>query len=118
MGSTLSNDVVIATANRPDPLCACIRSLRAQTSRCHTVIVIDSSDNADSEQMLSAFPQDNNPAILYIHTSVRSAAVQRNIGIQASKADIVFFLDDDVLLESTFVEELLLVFSDDQEQLI
>jgi GT2 family glycosyltransferase len=57
------------------------------------VIIIDSSDLGSQSQNLQTISR-----ISYVITDVKSAAIQRNIGIDLiGPSDYVFFLDDDVI---------------------
>lgn len=97
--------VIIPTRNRLHELCNLLESLRRQESTLNQIVVIDSSDNTDCSKLCSDLPL----SIEYIHTDIRSAAIQRNIGISQISENIthVAFLDDDVLIESNYFSELI-----------
>jgi GT2 family glycosyltransferase len=64
------------------------------------LIIVDSSDDDQLSDDLGQIPQIN-----YVKTKIRSAAVQRNIGLdQITDSKYVFFLDDDVAPQSTYFE--------------
>ena len=72
-----------------------------QLSPQDELIIIDSSDIDFVSQNLSL-----NPRLKYVTTGIRSAAVQRNIGLdQITDSRYVFFLDDDVAPDSTYFEK-------------
>ena len=92
--------VVIPTRNRPTDLTNLLSCLEDQEGLINQVIIIDSSDNNDSERIC----RQSKLPLEYNHTDVKSAAIQRNIGI--SKVDFktthVGFLDDDVRIEPDY----------------
>jgi GT2 family glycosyltransferase len=65
------------------------------------LIIVDSSDDDYLSDDLT-----NTPNVKYSKTKIRSAAVQRNIGLdQIGDSSHVFFLDDDVAPESNYFEK-------------
>jgi len=111
--SSLRIQVVIATRNRSEPLRECLLSLNQQTLLPHDVVVVDSSDQPDSRSVVEALQPSARFALHYVPTNVRSAARQRNLGAAYLDSDLVFFLDDDVVLEPDFVREIVRVFEND-----
>lgn len=105
--------IIIATRNRPEPLKVTLESILTQSRLPSEIVIVDSSDGEDSRQVI----EDMRPAapfpLVYEHSSIRSAARQRNRGVQICREEIVLFLDDDVILERVFLEELLRGFSED-----
>jgi GT2 family glycosyltransferase len=88
---------VVATKDRPEELRRLWRSLCSQNQLPGEVVIVDSSARpfplADLEPV---------PVVLrYLRTEVASATRQRNLGLDAAgpDADLVGFLDDDVVLE-------------------
>ena len=65
------------------------------------LIIVDSSDSALLSEHLKSTPQ-----IKYLITEIRSAAVQRNIGLEyIGDSKYTFFLDDDVMPNSDYFEK-------------
>lgn len=116
--SSLRSQVVIATRNRPGPLRDCLCSLNRQTLLPHDVIVVDSSDVMETRRAVDDLRSSVAFRLHYIHTEIRSAARQRNLGAKLVESDLVFFLDDDVVLEPDFIREIIRVFENDTEGLI
>ena len=106
---------VIATRNRPEPLRRCLQSIETQALAPQEVVVVDSSDNDATESVVGEFAASPSIRFRYEHTAVRSAAQQRNIGARLIDSDIVFFLDDDVALESKFFAAIVTLFEGDPE---
>jgi len=108
--------VVVPTRNRRDLLSGLIENL----SECNNpsrlwVIVVDSSDSSESLKSTSF------GAFTYIHTDIKSAAQQRNIGIDfllkndVNNISIVSFLDDDVRVSVDYFDQIHdAIFSDDE----
>ena len=96
-GDPRSVTVVVPTKNAARTLAACLRSLRAQTYPCHIVVVDNKSTDTTAEiakQMAG---------LVLTWGPERSA--QRNYGARSSPADIVGFIDADMVLEPRVVEE-------------
>jgi GT2 family glycosyltransferase len=102
-----SSAFIVATRNRPDELLVTIESLVAQTVLPAELCIVDSSDEtpvrAKIEELCSAvgLPLD------YHHPAPRGLTIQRNIGIERTIGDPVFFIDDDVFLAPDCHEEIL-----------
>jgi GT2 family glycosyltransferase len=96
---------VVATKDRPEELARMWRSLLAQTRPPRQVVIVDAGTGP---LPMEASASDG---IVLRHVRVRfaSAAGQRNLGLAAvdPAADLIGFLDDDVVLETTAVEEML-----------
>jgi GT2 family glycosyltransferase len=72
-----------------------------QLSQGDELIIVDSSDDDYISDDLILMPY-----VKYLKTKVRSAAVQRNIGLdQITDSSHVFFLDDDVAPEANYFDE-------------
>ena len=96
--------VIIPTRNRKISLLQVLDSLDEQTYTPNLVIIIDSSDeelDIDSH----FYP---NLEIKLISTNIKSAAVQRNIGLDELRGEegFVAFLDDDTFPSKLYLEQL------------
>ena len=89
--------VVVPTRNAARTLAACLRSLRAQTHPCRTVVV----DNGSTDGT-RAIAEAGADVVLDIGPE-RSA--QRNHGARSFPAEIVGFVDADMVLQPTVVAE-------------
>lgn len=97
--------VVIPTRNRPELLKRLLIALQNQNLRANQIIVVDSSDK------LLRLSQENRaipPVTTFVYTEIRSAAIQRNIGIEhvSHNCEYLFFLDDDVLPQPDYFEKM------------
>jgi len=102
----LTSSVIICTRNRRDDLIVCLQSIAIQTVRPTQLIIVDSSDTPvktdASVALICAQMQRNNTQVITLHTAP-GLPFQRNKGIAQAQADIVYFFDDDVQLESTYL---------------
>jgi glycosyltransferase involved in cell wall biosynthesis len=95
--------VVIPTRNRPILLLQILGDLDQQTLKPNYVIVVDSSDNF---QALNPLCYRFN--LIHVKENIPSAANQRNIGMSFANELTTFlcFLDDDVRIQSDYLEQL------------
>jgi len=103
MKNEVKFSVVIPTRNRDASLRNLLNKIIEQTSQPDEIIIVDSSEISQSSYEII------NKSIKYLHTTEKSAARQRNIGIISVKQDIqvLFFLDDDTNPNSTYFEDML-----------
>ena len=85
--------VIIPTRNRPELLFRLINVLTTILKIDYEIIVVDSSDSD------KCFPERYHESKIKYHvTNIRSAAAQRNIGLELRAiSKYTFFLDDDVI---------------------
>jgi glycosyltransferase involved in cell wall biosynthesis len=103
MKNEVKFSVVIPTRNRSVPLINLLNRIINQSLLPYEIIIVDSSEIKQSTY------EDIDESIRYIHTSEKSAARQRNIGMSHVKEEtqILFFLDDDTNPNSTYFESML-----------
>jgi len=122
ISNALSVCVIIPTKNRPHDLQLATRSLFAQTLTAGSLVIIDqSADDASKllvESELANALKRSGPGwnLQYIRdSSISGAAAARNRAMETADGDIWLFLDDDVVLETDFVEKLLATYRDHRE---
>jgi GT2 family glycosyltransferase len=101
---SLSVAIVVPTRNRHELVESLLENLNSLDCSPSQIIIIDSSDEpAPSIMARSA----NN--IVYRHVQIRSAAVQRNIGMLLieKETEFVCFLDDDVIVPTDYLSTLI-----------
>ena len=111
MNSQIS--IYIPAFNAESTIRVCLNSILAQTLKPFEILVIDNSDNSYAEKTInnleSQFKKQN--VFLYcFQNSINSGAIARNLGASKAKGDLIAFLDDDVLLDPNYYEEIEKVF--------
>ena len=100
--------VIICTKNRPDDLEITLRSLVCQSISPDRLVIIDDGDAEESRQIRAITDSLWEGRIIHIRPEPRSSGLPsaRNLGIRSvqDQAGIVLFLDDDVVLEETYLE--------------
>ncbi|TRX04560.1 glycosyltransferase family 2 protein [Flavobacterium gawalongense] len=100
--------LIICTYLRPQPLLQLLQSVRKQTLYPDEILIVDGSTNPENEIAL----QENhfvNLSYFLVPPTHRGLTKQRNYGIErvGNDVEIVCFLDDDTVLESDYLEQLL-----------
>jgi len=111
-GSSTSSlvSVIIPTRDRSEVLRKCLACVFAQEYEHFEVIVVDNSvRQADTQRVVQQFP-----GIRYIREDPARAnpAHMRNVGIAASRGEILAFIDDDSLVFPGWMEALAVALSD------
>lgn len=97
---------IIPTANRAVVLQKTLESLALQEIQPAEIIIIDASDDGETEKMCNVSIPGLGSSITYKRAHQKGAACQRNQGLEENKNSFVFFLDDDIILEKGCVERL------------
>jgi glycosyltransferase involved in cell wall biosynthesis len=103
--------IIVPTRNRPDQIGPCVESILANSHPSMELIVVDQSDTRESESALKAFRQDTR--LRYVVSSTRGAARARNVGIEASNADLIGFTDDDCRVPTDWVARIAELFNNE-----
>jgi GT2 family glycosyltransferase len=84
--------VLIITLNRPDCMQRCLECLHVQTPAPDQIIVVDSSPDDRTKEVVARFPE-----VLYLRNpnGFGRMTASRNLGIRSATGDILAFLDDD-----------------------
>ena len=100
--------VVISTCNRCVSLAATLEALRRQiTPGLHfEVIVVDNNSSDRTPEIVKQFQADERHLFRYIFERRQGVSYGRNAGIQASRAPIVAFTDDDNCADADWVARL------------
>ena len=93
--------VIIPTKNRAEDLELTISSLLLQTRMADELIIVDQSR---TQSVLKTSPL---PLKYIYNPQITGASQARNEGMKQATGDIWLFLDDDVLLEPDFIEQIL-----------
>ena len=100
--------LIICTYNRPKPLLLLLQSVQEQTIYPNEILIIDGSENNETETILKQNPFENVNYFL-VSSQDRGLTRQRNFGIErvVIESEIVCFLDDDTVLEHNYFEEII-----------
>lgn len=98
---------IVVTYQRPEELKNCLVCLIEQTCPPSEIIVVDngSSINNLSKEVCDFYSCDI--VIKYISNENNSLPVGRNLGVKNSLGEYILLVDDDVILESRYIEKLL-----------
>lgn len=114
LGHSLRVSAIIPTKHRPAELCATVESLLRQTVPAGELVVVDQSETDASaraiEGLFASAPPDVSARVHLSYVSdpeITGLAQARNRGMEAAQGDVCLFLDDDVVLEPNFLEELI-----------
>lgn len=111
--SLVTSSIVVCTRNRLDDIIRFFDSVAVQTVLPNELIVVDSSDTPLNEHphFISKFNNAvfKNSVLKYEHAKP-GLTYQRNIGVKLSQSDIIYFFDDDVVLNPGYIQEMNQVF--------
>jgi GT2 family glycosyltransferase len=107
MTRPLTISAAICTRNRPAQLARALDSLLAQSTAPAEIIVVDNAPSDDSTARLLA---ERFPGVRYLPEPVPGLDFARNRALHASTADLVAFLDDDVVADRDWSRTLKQVF--------
>src|SRR4051794_40874330 len=97
---------VIATRNRAIALEKTLQSLGSQSALPIEILVIDSSDNAESESVCKKAFMAFGSRVKWRAAAKAGAATQRNEGVANATQPFIWFFDDDILFEPNSVGRL------------
>ena len=100
--------VVICTYNRPLMLAATVRSCLADATRRGTpyeIVIADNSRDGHADALVTALIGGAVP-VHAVRAGPPNISIARNAGIAASKAPLVAFLDDDLVVEPGWLDAL------------
>src|SRR5438270_5861315 len=95
--------IIIITRNRAFLLRHCVERVLSQPYPHKEVIVVDSSSNDESEQMVARYPE---VISVRLHGQRNNMPQARNAGIAISSGDILAFIDDDSMIEQDWLAAL------------
>nr|WP_315255394.1 glycosyltransferase family 2 protein [uncultured Flavobacterium sp.] len=100
--------LIVCTYMRPEPLLKLLQSVQEQTLYPNEILIIDGSTNQETELVLKQNHFDN-LHYFAVQPEHRGLTKQRNLGISKVNlsSEIVCFLDDDIVLEKDYFEQLL-----------
>ncbi|MFO1486253.1 MAG: glycosyltransferase [Verrucomicrobiaceae bacterium] len=98
---TMAASAVIPTRHRPQVMARTLESLLGQERRPAELIVVDASQDDETQRVMEAFAgkTTGGMAVTWMRAETAGAAAQRNQGVAAATQPVIWFLDDDILLE-------------------
>ncbi len=97
-----SLSIIICTKDRLEDLLKCLDSIKKQTLFPYELIIVDAS----TKDFQAEIKKLVHPSIRFQYlSSPPGLTKQRNIGIHASNGNILFFFDDDVILDPCYLEK-------------
>ncbi len=90
--------VIIPTLRRPDSLERALRSVFAQTGSLHrvaAVVVVDNDPQGSAASLIERLRAEAPVPLTYAHAPLPGVATARNVGLSATDAPLIAFLDDD-----------------------
>ena len=105
MGENLIISIIICTKNRPSDFSITLDSICKQNYKPNYIVVVDDSDDNETREIVDRYSD-----IIYFHSPTPNSGLSaaRNAGLRyvPNETEIVLFLDDDVTLDTHYVEEL------------
>ncbi len=108
-------DVVVPVRDGARYLPACLDSVLAQTRAVDNIFVVDDGSVDESPAIVTAYAK-RDPRVRLIRTEPRGLPHARNVGIKASSATFVAFVDSDDIWRPEKVERQMAVFEAAPEQ--
>ena len=97
---------IVATKDRSGILKRTVHSLAGQSHLPSELIIVDASGDEETRKLCALQLGELNFGVLYVKADVAGAASQRVLGLKHASESVVWFLDDDVILEDGVVERL------------
>jgi GT2 family glycosyltransferase len=102
--------IIIITCNRPFLLQHCIDRVLSQSHPHKEIIVVDSSSNNESEQVVAQYPEVISVRLRGQRNNMPQA---RNAGIAISSGNILAFIDDDSMIQDGWLTAVINAYHDE-----
>jgi len=105
--------IIIPTKNRSKDLEGLLKLLFGQTTLSKEIIVVDDSTNEKTKELVGDIRKKfvvKGVEIKYVRGMGGGIAQARNIGFSHSTGEICLFLDDDIIINTRYIEEILKVY--------
>lgn len=121
-GSSMALDdcsLVIATYQRPRETTTLLTAISGLPDQPAEIVIVDGSEGTDTEAAVRRWSKDRGLsfALVYVR-SPKGLTRQRNVGIDISRGQYVFFLDDDCLPLPGYFSSMRKVFVEDRSKQI
>jgi len=107
--------VVIPTLNRKKELLKAIDSILHQSLLPFEIIIVDQSTDDSAYMLIKDLLQKNNSSLnlIYIHRrNLKGLVHAKKIGLEASNTDYICYLEDDIILTPSFLDNITIPFND------
>ena len=98
--------IIVATRDRPESLAVCLNSLLALHYPQYEIIVVDNAPGTNATADLVQKLAHGTPHIHYVREDHPGLASAHNRGIMAARGEILAFTDDDVVVDSYWLVNL------------
>ena len=107
---SVSTSFIIPTKNRITDLIKTIKSINKQNILPNELLIIDQSFNNCESRIKSVLK--NKVKLKYYHeVEIKSLTQAKNFALKKASGDIIFFLEDDIILSKDFIINILKTFS-------
>jgi GT2 family glycosyltransferase len=113
----ISITVIIPTLSRSKSVRRLLGSLARQTRLPDQIVIVDASEDHDTETVVQTAEPVLHERLEYYRTE-RGLTRQRNFGLQKTTGEIIGFLDDDVVLDESYLTDIVKPFGSDPENKI
>ncbi len=95
--------LIIPTYNRDEYLVDTLNCALLQNFDDYEIIVVDQSSQHKAETQL--FFEKHKGQLIYLRSETPSLTLARNIGVNASRGEVIIMVDDDTLFNESFIRE-------------
>ena len=103
--------IIVSTHDRPERLSICLRSLLSQHYPHYEIIVVDNAPSTNATADLIRQTYGGIPELHYIREDRPGLSWGQNCGMTVARGEIFAFTDDDVVVDSYWLLELVKAFS-------
>lgn len=106
--------IIVCTYMRPHAVINLLNTITVQTVKPHQILIIDGSTDTKTQYAVEQYTFSSALNYIKVEDTDRGLTKQRNVGIRNlnPECEIIFFLDDDVLLSDDFCERMIEVFEE------
>lgn len=117
MGGTPQVTVIVPTRDRSAMIAECLSSLLALDYPELQILIVDQSSTDETVREVEAIAKDDH-RLRVLRTPPTGSSIARNLGAQASTAEIVAYTDDDCIVHPQWVQNLVREFEDSRVALV
>ncbi|GAP98475.1 glycosyltransferase [Leptolyngbya sp. NIES-2104] len=99
--------IIICTVDRPHVLERALNSVKQLNDSNFETIIVDASTTSATSQLVDCFSRHSQFAVKFQKVTTRNISFSRNVGVKLAAGQIVAFFDDDAVLPSDWINQLL-----------